>query len=178
MVIGYLNMAVKSSPLVTDAGSTRLFNSVQVTPSRDKDHGGLVPSFFSKLMGNPGSAVRVKATATVQNYAITGYKAGTGALAGNARVLPITFDLPTYNVMIGRTTGDRYAYNPDTYRTSTRGISLAPDGVHESLLYPVTNGSGNMGTVNIGVDNNGASVLGYQIRDGITPPSLPATAGS
>jgi hypothetical protein len=47
------------------------------------------------------------------------------------------------------------------------------DGVHESVLYPVSSGSpGNWGTVKIGVSDNSTSTLGAQIRYGITPAQM------
>ena len=54
-----------------------------------------------------------------------------------------------------------------------RTVTSGADGVTESQLYPVTSGSpGNWGTINVGVSNNSTSVLGAQIRYGITPAQL------
>jgi hypothetical protein len=68
---------------------------------------------------------------------------------------------------------DQYAYNP-----ATGAVTSGQDGIYESSLYPVSNGSpGNWGTVKIGVSNNSTSTLGAQIVSGITPAQLATFPG-
>jgi hypothetical protein len=69
--------------------------------------------------------------------------------------------------MAGQTT-DQYSYS-----ASTGTVTAGADGITESQLYPVSSGSpGNWGTIKVGVSNNSTSVLGAQIRNGITPGQL------
>jgi hypothetical protein len=139
---------------------------VQVTTARSSSHGGLVPGYFSRLMGFQGSTVTVSSTAIAQNYTISGVKSvDTGA---NAHLLPIVLDLTTYNAMIAGQTQDQY-----TWDSTNQAVTSGPDGVTESVLYPVGSGSpGNWGTIKVGVSNNSTSVLGNQIEYGITPAQL------
>jgi hypothetical protein len=166
IVVGYLDPTNKAAALDTSSGSRSKFNAVQVTTSRSASHGGLIPAFFSALLGNQGSTMNISSTAIALNYTIAGVKAvDSGA---NAGLLPIVLDVTTYDAMMAGTTQDQYTWNPDT-KTVTNG----PDNVTESVLYPVGSGSpGNWGTIKVGVSNNSTSTLGAQIEYGITPDQL------
>jgi Flp pilus assembly protein TadG len=165
IMVGYLDPNNPLSTLDTSSGSTTLFNSVQVTTVRDSSHSGLVPSFFAKIMGFQGAGPSVSSTAMAQPYSISGFQA-TGAL--NANILPIVLDKPTWQAMMAGTTQDQYTYN-----ASNNTVTAGPDGITESMLYPVGSGSsGNWGTIKIGTNNNSASTLSAQIQYGITPAQL------
>jgi hypothetical protein len=70
--------------------------------------------------------------------------------------------------MMAKTTTDQYTYN-----AATNTVTSGPDGITESQLYPVKNGSpGNWGTIKVGVSNNSTSTLSAQIENGITPAEL------
>lgn len=165
VVVGYLDPNVLTSTMITAAGSASFFNAVQVTAARSADRGGLVPNYFGGLMGFRGSNVSVKSTSVAQNYTIAGFKTAHSA---SANLLPIVLDVTTYSKILARQTTDSYTYNPTT-NTVTNGS----DGVYESVLYPVSAGlPGNWGTIKVGVSNNSTSILGAQIRNGITPAQL------
>jgi Flp pilus assembly protein TadG len=169
IVVGYIDWTNPSSTLDTAAADTKLFNSVQVTLNRDPSHGGAVPTIFANLMGFKGSNVTVKSTATAQAYSVSGFKASGSS---SANLLPIVLDKVTWQAMMNATSPsngtDQYKYD-----TSSGTVTSGPDGVYESLLYPVSSGSpGNWGTINVGVSNNSTSILGAQIRYGITPAQL------
>jgi Flp pilus assembly protein TadG len=178
IVVGYFNSA--ATPAFTTSVSTSLYNAVQVRIARDSTHGGVVPALFGGLMGSHGTSLSATSIALAQNYQVGGFSTGT---ALNANILPIALDQTTYNAMIAgnpnhsTTSGmptDQYAYN-----ASTGAVTSGSDGLYESKLYPVSNGSpGNWGTVKIGVSNNGTSTLGAQIRYGITPDQLSAWAAT
>jgi Flp pilus assembly protein TadG len=166
VLVGYLDVTNPSSTLNTDSSASNLFNSVQVTMKRDATHGGLVPTIFGGLMGFRGASVKVSSTATAQAYSVSGFKANGSQ---SANLLPIVLDKDTWKAMMSKATIDDYSYDPNT-NTITSGTG---DGVCESQLYPVKNGSpGNWGTINVGVSNNSTSTLGDQIRYGITPAQL------
>src|SRR5262249_58541859 len=77
-------------------------------------------------------------------------------------------DKTTWQTMMAGQSTDQYTYNP-----ATNTVTSGADGITESQLYPVKNGSpGNWGTIKVGVSNNSTSTLGAQIRYGITPDQL------
>ncbi len=169
--VGYRDPTNPHSTFLTAAALAPLFNSVQVTASRNTSRGGVIPTFFSGIIGFTGASMSISSTATAANYTVAGYKSVNGR---NANLLPIVLDVDTYNAMmagVGQTLGaatDQYSYNP-----VTKAVSNGPDGVPESKLYPVASGNpGNWGTINVGVSNNGTSTLAAQIQYGITPAQL------
>jgi hypothetical protein len=165
IMVGYLDPTNPSSTLDSSAGSTSLFNSVQVNILRDAGHGGVVPTVFAQLMGFKGTTVSVTSTATAQSYSISGFQA-VGSL--NASLLPIVLDKTTWQTMMAGQSTDQYTYNP-----STNTVTSGADGIYESQLYPVSSGSpGNWGTIKVGVSNNSTSTLSSQIQYGITPSEL------
>jgi hypothetical protein len=159
-----------SAPLDTSAAAAPNYDSVQVTLRRDAAHGGVVPTIFAGLTGFPGSSVSVVSTATIRSFAVAGV-ASNGS--SNVNLLPIVLDKPTWQAMMARTTLDQYSYN-----TTTGAVSAGADGITESKLYPVANGSpGNWGTIKVGVSNNSTSTLSSQIEYGITPQQMATFPG-
>jgi Flp pilus assembly protein TadG len=183
IVVGYLDTSSKGSTLNSSSSMTTKFNSVQVTLYRDSTHGGAVPTVFGQLMGYNGANLTVQSTATAQPYSVSGFEAD-GSL--DAQLLPITLDMTTWLQMMPTTF--KFSYSGSTlsggaspttstdqytYNSSNGTVSSGADGIYESLLYPVESGSpGNWGTINVGVSNNSTSVLGAQIRYGITPAQM------
>jgi Flp pilus assembly protein TadG len=166
VLVGYIDPQTTGAPLLTGSGYTTLYNSVQVTLKRDSTHVAPVPTFFGRLMGFNGTNVTVQSTAMAQNYEISGFKYVNSST--NVNLLPIVLDIDTYEDMMAGTTTDQYSYN-----TSTGAVTSGSDGISESLLYPVKNGSpGNWGTIKVGVSNNSTSTLNSQILNGITPAQL------
>lgn len=164
--VGYLNLNSSTSTLDANPASAPLFNSVELTMKRDASHVAPVPHFFGRVLGFRGTDVRMRATATTAAYSISGVK--TTNNGANSSLLPIVLDENTYNSMMADSTTDQYTYNP-----ASNTVTAGADGVHESQLYPVKNGSpGNWGTIKVGVSNNSTSTLGAQIRNGITPQQM------
>jgi hypothetical protein len=122
------------------------------------------PRMFSALWGRGNMSAIASATAVAQT-SINGFEAN-GSL--NAKLLPIVLDKPTWQAMMAGQTTDQYSYS-----ASTGTVTAGADGITESQFYPVSSGSpGNWGTIKVGVNNNSTSVLGAQIRNGITPGQL------
>lgn len=172
IVLGRIaNPANPASPFQTDASLQSNYNSVQVRVARSAERGGIVPTFFAKVMGIHGSSVQVTGTASALNYSVAGY---TSEPNKNADLLPFALDRTTYEEMIDPSiqTSDNYTIN-----LSTRAVSNGPDGIKESVLFPTWKGPGNWGTVNIGVSNNSTNTLRDQILDGVTPQQLKTYAG-
>lgn len=165
ILVGYIDPTKTGAPLLTGSGYTSLYNSVQATLKRDSTHVAPVPTFFGRLMGFNGTDVTVKSTAMAQPYSISGFQYVNSST--NSNLLPIVLDVTTYDSMMARKTSDDYTYN-----TSTNTVTSGGDGIYESLLYPVTTGPGNWGTIKVGVSNNSTSTLNSQILYGITPAEL------
>jgi Flp pilus assembly protein TadG len=166
IVTGYLSPTDFTSTSVSTSASKATYNAVQVTGIRDSSHGGVIPTFFGGPLGINGSTMRVTSIATAQNYTIQGFQSVNGM---SANLLPIVLDLTTYNNMIAGSTQDSYFWSP----APTSAVSAGPDGVHESIAYPVGSGNpGNWGTIKVGVSNNSTSTLSAQITGGITPAEL------
>lgn len=155
----------------TSSTHRNYYNTVRVTARRDSSHTGVVPSFFSKLWNNGGSSMSVNSAATVMG--LVGFKSFDGSTTVN--LLPIVLDKATYETMIAQNPialirTDQYTHTPGL---GNGKVTKGPDGIYESMLYPVSAGlPGNWGTVNIGVKSNSTSVLGDQIRNGITSGQL------
>ena len=177
VLVGYLDPTnAYSTSMTTAAASSQLFNAVRVAASRSTTRTGVVPAFFSSLMGNQGTSVSVTSTALAWNYSIAGFTSTNNL---SAKMLPIVLDSTTYNAMmagVGTTTGaatDQYTWNP-----ATQTVTSGPDGVPESVLYPVVSGNpGNWGTIKVGVSNNSTSTLNDQILNGISPSQLATFPG-
>jgi Flp pilus assembly protein TadG len=165
VVIGYLSPFDTATATPATAGAATGFNAVKVTAFRDAAHVGSVPSYFGRLFGATGSNLNVTGTAIMRRLRVGGFK---NANNQPVHLLPIVLDVNTYNAMVAGTTTDEFTWND-----ATKAIADGGDGVTESRLYPVRSGNpGNWGTVNIGVTANSTSVLGDQIRYGITPAQL------
>jgi Flp pilus assembly protein TadG len=165
VLVGYADPTNPGTTLSTNAASAPLFNSVQVTATRSSDHGGVVPSFFSSLMGSHGTSLSVQSTALAWVYSIAGFQTTENL---SADLIPIVLDQTTYQAMMAGTTTDQYTWNP-----TTKTVTSGADGITESLLYPVDAGlPGNWGTIKVGVSNNSTSVISDQIVNGISPSQL------
>jgi Flp pilus assembly protein TadG len=165
ILIGYLDPTNPQSTLDSSPGASGKYNSVQVKLKRSQDHVAPVPTFYGLLMGFKGTDVTIQSTSTAWPYSIKGYQSNG---VNNLNLLPIVLDVNTYNAMIAGQTQDNYTWNP-----STGTVTPGPDGVTESVLYPVGSGSpGNWGTIRVGVATNGTSLIGSQIMYGITPAQL------
>ena len=172
VVIGFIDMTASNAPLVTSAASTAQFNSVQVQARCTSDHGGLVPSYFSKVLGFSDQSVVIPGTATVQNYAISGFKCSPSGQP--TAFIPMALSLTTYNAMLTGLTTDSYTYTPTPKPAQ---VTVGPDGLYESSLYPSGSGAGNWGTLRVGVNNNGTSTLASQIQNGLTTDDISASFG-
>jgi Flp pilus assembly protein TadG len=167
VVIGYKNVNPPNmdppDAAVNTAVSFTLYNSVQVTATTT------IPALFSAAFRSTGSTVTVTSTATVEIDQIQGFQSNN-----NAGILPIAMPQSAYNLMISGNGGDNYTFTSANYNPpNSNGVTSGPDGIAESVVYPVTTDlSGNWGTLNFGVSNNSSSILGSQISNGITPAQM------
>ena len=165
LLVGYIDITSTSSALDTSSGMSDRYNSVRATAARLAARGTALSPAFSWIWGIQGIDVRSTSTATAQLYTIKGFTPGSQSPVD---VLPIVMPKANYDAMTAGNTPDQYAYNP-----TSKTVSPGTDGVGESQLYPVQSGSpGNWGTVKLGVTNNSTSVLGDQIRYGLTAEQI------
>ena len=171
VVIGYLDPTNPSDTLHTGASNALQYNSVQVTATRSSDHVGVVPAFFSSLLGYGGSNISVTSTATVNLYQINGYRNFNSL---NANVVPFALSITRYNAMISNTTADQYTFTPSN--TNPPGsVTSGPDGVYES--EPTTpddlSSSYNWGTLYFtGENGDENATLISEINNGVPPGEL------
>ena len=165
--IGYLPTVNPNPSTPLNSTNPLNFNSVQVTAS------ATVPALFSAMFRSNGSVISATSTATIELDQINGFNTSNN---GSPSILPIVMDQVAYNNMMNNTGGDSYSFDPTSFSPgSSTGVSTIPDGVAESVLYPVANGlAGNWGTINFGVSNNSTSTLSAQIANGITPAQMVA----
>ena len=167
VTVGYKDPSSTSpDSAVSTGGPSTQFNSVQVTGT------ATVPALFSAAFNSAAATVSVTSTATAEVFPIKGYRSN---ISLNAAILPLAMDLAAYNRMTLGIGGDSYKFTPASYNPPATGVTSGPDGVAESVTYPISAGtSGNFGTINFGVTNNSTKILGNQISFGITPSQMKA----
>ena len=166
-------------------------NAVQVTVRRAPDSAnGAVPFLFAGIFGLREGAVTATARAAI-NDQMAGYDAGEDG--GYGGLLPFAVHEALYD--------DRFNNGPDNFSYDD-GVLPTGDGVPEVNLYPwkwkevkevvgglpgetteewvadIDGGSGNFGTLNIGLGSQGTSFLEEQIRNGIAAADLEAEFGT
>jgi hypothetical protein len=163
VIIGYRNPLDQTGTPPNPSAAISTYNAVQVFVRRDATHGGPVTALFAMALGKSGFSLSVSSTATV-------VPTQPAAINAGAHLLPIVLSKTNYNAMMADTTSDQYSFNP-----TTKQISAGSDGIPESCIYPIKNGSeGNFGTINIGVSNNSTATLSSQIANGITASQVAA----
>ena len=168
VVVGYINPNDPSRTFTNNATYLPYFNAVLVRARRDPAHNGVIPAFFSRILGFQGALAVQSSTAMTQPLGLASLNGTIGV-----NLLPIILDLTTYNAMVAGTTTDQYTYN-----ASTNTVTSGPDGITESMLFPVGTGSpGNWSTIKVGVNNNSTAILNSQILNGITPAEMSTFPG-
>ena len=144
------------------------YNALVVTIKATKARNHNAPLFFAAVLGFKD--VDVTATATVA-YAdrIAGFK--TTPEHPTTTLLPITLQIESWKSQLASKSSDVWTYNEDG------SVTPGPDGIPEIRLYPISSGSGNWGTVDIGNNNNSTSDLERQIREGVNQTDLAPYGG-
>lgn len=158
------------------------YNVVQVSAHRDRvpEEGSTSSTndqplnlFFAPVMGQKTAGVSVSSTAALSGAGGFRINASSSLTAG---VLPITYDLPSWNEMLAGAGEDNFRYD-----YATRTVSAGSDGVREIDLYPYGNQSltpGNRGTVDLGSPNNSTADLVRQIKYGLNATDLSYFGGT
>ncbi len=163
VVVGHLDNLLDPNELIDPL--TTPYNAVQVVVRREVNMNGEVPLFFAGIFGVSSIAVRASATAGVED-AFSGYRPPA---SGPSPLLPFSLSIDRFNDQITNGNGpDLWSWNS----TTQQGEQI-PDGENEIWIYPTgIDASGNFGTLTIGLDSQGTSQLGDQIRNGITEQDL------
>jgi hypothetical protein len=167
IVLGRIDFDHPSQPMTF--GDYAGYNAVRVRVRRTASRNGAISMAFARVLGHSGIELEAEATAAVIHN-IGGFKIPqTGE---NVPLLPITIRDEFWADRM-RDGIDEWAFD-----STTQAISRSPDDVPEVVIFPnATESSGNVGTVNIGVDSNSTSFLGRQIRTGISPSDLDLHGG-
>jgi hypothetical protein len=167
--IGYLSNPTNLSEAINFNNPSE-YNTVQVVVRRDSAANGPVSLFFARIFGLDTATVIATAAATLKD-GVVGYRVTEET--GNAKLAPFALSLDYWNRLLARTytTGDHYAYDPDT-----GSVSAGADGLYEMNLYPGDGPDqlppGNFGTVNIGPNINSTATLCRQILEGVSQEDL------
>jgi Flp pilus assembly protein TadG len=151
-------------------------NAVSVQVRRDDARGGSIALYFARFLGSDTKVLAADAVAAFAD-GISGFEVTPDT--GNAQLLPFTLHIDSWNGLVSGlvTTGDNYAYDPDTGT-----VSPGSDGILELNLYPGAGADqlppGNFGTVDIGSPGNSASDISRQILYGVSAEDLAYFGGT
>jgi hypothetical protein len=161
------------------------WNSVQVQLRKTEgSSNGAVPLFFARVFGRNSTGTTSMARAAVDDR-VAGYRIVEGG-----DFVPFTIHEDIYN--------DLVVNGPDGYAYNDPGVNSGGDGIPEVKLFPwkwtveddalydlnitpadkQNDASGNFGTLNIGIDNQGSTALEDQILNGVTADQLTAEFGT
>ena len=161
------------------------WNAVEVTVRRsDSSPNGPIPLVFARVFGNYFANVEATARAAVDDrlssYTLEDDTDGTGGL------IPFTIHEDLFDSMSSNGPDD-YTYDEGVYSgpdqiSEVRLYVWKFDGIEEGLAEIGTEaeivGSGNFGTINVGVTSESASVLSYQIANGVSASELETEFGA
>jgi len=170
--LGQHDVNNRTGPLLSETP----WNAVDVTARRTSDSpNGPVGLFFAAIFGIHSTDVVAHARAVGSDH-MSGYQ-----LQKDFALIPFTIHEDRY--------ADLCANGPDSYGYTSSVIN-GGDGVREIRLYPwrstelpqadegMVDGSGNFGTLNVGLGAQGTTFLEQQIREGITADELQKEFGT
>jgi Putative Flp pilus-assembly TadE/G-like len=153
------------------------YNLVRLTAARGTvagaSGGAPLPLFFAPILGQSQANIGVLSKAAM--IPGTGFEVN-GSSSENAPILPITYDVPSWNTLMASGGPDNWSYN-----AATGAITPGPDGIPEIDMYPYGPQAltpGNRGTVDVGNPNNSTADLAAQILNGATASDLAYFGGS
>lgn len=146
-----------------------MFNAVQVRVRRDATLNGEIASFFARIFGVNSIPLSATAAAVVED-GFSGYHPPPVGQPGP--LTPFTIHKDKYE--------ESLASGPDQYgwNASAQQVTGGADGIKEIWIYPYGPDSGNFGTLNIGVGNQGTPQIGEQIENGLNESDLVSEIGT
>lgn len=184
IIIGHITDPTDMNEAVDTTNSE--INAIDVTLRRDQDCNGPVSTFFAGLLGLHEMNISARAIAYYDDRFAGFFPPPTVP----GPLLPFTISRAFYEQQLleGK---DDLSWNP-----LTQSVDSGGDGITEIWIYPEkmkgqpeydidtglddlpSDGGGNYGTLNIGIDNLGVAELGDQIRDGVTAEQMADTIGT
>jgi Flp pilus assembly protein TadG len=162
-------------PMLSDGRWNAAEVTVRATPG---SLNGAVPLFFAAIFGRTESGIIATARAVADDR-FQGYRARYETV-----LIPFTIQEDLYADMAEDGLDD-FTYDHDAEDPE---VGAGADGVREVILFPWkwqevagpdgVDGSGNFGTLNVGLGGEGTAFLEDQIQYGITPEQLEAEFGT
>ena len=158
-----------------ESWGTAPYNLIEVTVRRSVaevqslsgNSDGPLPLFFGPVLGKQTADVSAVAVAALMPG--SGFRIDPGS-GQNAMVLPIAYDVESWDAMLDGDGDDDYRYDPNT-----GAITNGSDGILEIDLYPTGKSElppGNRGTVDFGSSNNSTNDIKRQILHGLSEEDL------
>ena len=169
VVLGYLSDPQDVTQSL-DFSNPNQFNAVAVRVSRNESSNGSIALFFAPMIGINDAGLSAQATAAY-DVGIIGYQVTEET--GPAELLPLALHVDAWNALRDGsvTTGDDYAYDPDT-----GAVTEGSDGILELNLYPGAGADqlppGNFGTVDVGSPDNSTADISRQVVYGVNEQDL------
>ena len=167
ITLGWIDVASGTSPIDTTA-PLDAYNAVQVQARRTSDsNNGPVDFLFASIFGHYYGEVTATATAAFDDRVL-----GFDPSVSPGYLLPFSVNADEYAAQV--------AAGNDKYSFHNEGgvVDNSPDGIGEIDIYPGNLAPGNFGLLNIGTPNQGASALGDQIQNSVSPEDVEAEIGS
>jgi Flp pilus assembly protein TadG len=172
ILLGQHDVNNRTGPLLSNTP----WNAVDVTARRTSDSpNGPVGLFFAAIFGIHTADVVAHARAVGSDH-MSGYR-----LQKDFALIPFTIHEDRYTELC--------ANGPDDYSYTSSAVA-GGDGVHEIRLYPwrstelpqadegMVDGSGNFGTLTVGLGSQGTTFLENQIQEGISATELQTQFGT
>jgi hypothetical protein len=141
------------------------FNALAVTIDAQ------APLFFGSIFGRSGFNSQATATVAFCDQ-IAGFRLPTNSDA-TVPLLPFTLQLTEWRNLLENGGDDNFTYDPESDL-----VIPGQDGIPEVKLFPVSQGAGNWGTVDIGSRINSTADLHRQIQYGVNADDLAVHGGS
>jgi hypothetical protein len=169
IVVGAFNSF--GNPAAQIAPSTSSVNAVKVVVHMDDVRNGARELGLAKLLGFSTFANQATATAA-WIPAVRGFKKPSEDQQPLG-ILPFAIKVSDWDAMIAGAGADQWKWNP-----ATKSISPGSDGILELNMYPgVTGSPGNVGTVDVGSNNNSSQDIKRQILYGMNASDLEKMGG-
>lgn len=168
IMLGFHDFDSRHAPFLIGGSESQRQNAVEVTAHRTAaSSNGPVPLIFATILGHYVADVTATATAAM-NDRVGGYR-----VRERSGFLPFTIHEDLYD-QLSKGGPDHWSYDD--------GVAATGDGIPEVRLFPWklsgqagpdgTDGSGNFGTLNVGISNQGTTGIETQITNGLTAQEL------
>lgn len=157
-----------------DNDGSRSLNAVTVTVRATSARGHASPHFFARFFGHREFDISASATAVFGDK-VSGFRGSERV--PNTTLLPFTLQVNDWESLASHVNQgsiqDQWAFH-----AASGTVMRGRDGIPEINLFPISNGAGNWGTIDVGSTNNSTQDLKRQIREGVSCADLDYLGGS